>query len=82
MQPGDLALRPKGHTGKLALANQLRTETIVPMSWISQRLHLGTAQSARSRLRTWKTKEATRETENELKRHWTESNPGNDVAML
>ena len=51
--PADLEQRRKGDTGKMALADRLRKETILPMTWISDRLKLGTAKSARSRLRTW-----------------------------
>ena len=49
----DLALRLKGDPLKLQIANRLRKETVLPMTWISERLHLGTAKSARPRLRHW-----------------------------
>ena len=51
--PADLEQRRKGDAAKMALADRLRKETILPMTWISDRLKLGTAKSARSRWRTW-----------------------------
>ncbi len=54
----DLALRLKGDPAKLAIASRLRSETILPITWIARRLHLGSAKSARPRLRTWRLNES------------------------
>ena len=50
----DLVLRLKGDPAKMALAGRLRKETTLPMTWIAQRLSMGTAKSARARLHKWK----------------------------
>lgn len=52
----DLAVRLKGDPAKMAVASRLRNETILPVTWIAKRLHLGTAKSARPRLRNWQRK--------------------------
>lgn len=49
----DLAHRLKGDPAKLAIAHRLRTETTLTVKRIAERLHLGTAKSARPRLRRW-----------------------------
>ncbi len=53
---GDLALRRKGDPEKLAIANRLRRETVLPMTAIAAKLHLGSPKSARARLREHKAK--------------------------
>jgi hypothetical protein len=50
----DLTLRLKDDPAKLAIASRLRTETILPVTWIAARLHLGSAKSARPRVRNWR----------------------------
>jgi hypothetical protein len=52
-----LATRLKGDTAKMAIASRLRTETILPVTWIAKRLNLGTAKSARPRLGNWQRSE-------------------------
>ncbi len=49
IQPGrvswseeELRGRPKGQPGKVGLARRLRQETIMSLSWIAQRLEMGT----------------------------------------
>ncbi len=46
--PGELALRRKGDPAKLALANRLRRETVLSMTEITAKLHLGSPKSARA----------------------------------
>ena len=46
----ELSLRLKGDPAKMALALRLRTETTLTVKQIAERLSLGTAKSARSRL--------------------------------
>jgi putative transposase len=52
--PGELALRRKGDPAKLAIAHRLRRETVLPMTAIAAKLHLGSPKSARARLREQK----------------------------
>jgi hypothetical protein len=37
----DLARRRKGDSGKVRLASELRARTTMPLTWIAQRLNLG-----------------------------------------
>ena len=47
----DLRLRSKSDPAKMALAARLKTETIMSIPWIAERLSLGTPKSARAHLR-------------------------------
>jgi REP element-mobilizing transposase RayT len=49
-QESDLALLPKGHPVKIALARRLRQETTLPLKWISTRLQMGSWRSVNQRL--------------------------------
>ena len=51
----DLHLRLKTDPCKIAIATRLRKETILPIKWIAERLHLGTWKSAKTRLQSAKT---------------------------
>ena len=46
----DLALRPKGHPVKIALARRLRKETTMSLKWICTRLQMATWKSLNQRL--------------------------------
>ena len=37
----DILSRPKGHPGKVRLALELRANTTMPLSWIAERLSMG-----------------------------------------
>lgn len=50
----ELRLRRKSDPVKLALAARLRRETILTVGWIANRLHMGTRQSAATRLQEQK----------------------------
>jgi putative transposase len=52
----DLKVRPKSDPGKLSMGARLRKETTLTIKEISQRLHLGTAQSASTNLHNWMNK--------------------------
>jgi len=49
--PADLARQRKGDPAKLTIASRLRQETVLPMTVIAAKLHLGSPKSARARLR-------------------------------
>jgi hypothetical protein len=40
-QEGDLGRLAKGDAGKVAVAVRLRAETVMPVKWIAERLHMG-----------------------------------------
>jgi len=46
----ELRGRPNGHRGKAGIARRLRQETIRSLSWIAQRLELGTWTYVSNRL--------------------------------
>ena len=37
----ELIHRPKGHPAKVELAQQLRSQTTMPMAWVAERLSMG-----------------------------------------
>ena len=41
-QEADLSRHAKGDAGKVAVAVRLRAETVMPVKWIAERLHMGT----------------------------------------
>jgi hypothetical protein len=53
---GELALRRKSDPAKLAIANRLRTETVLTITAIAAKVHLGSPKSARASLREHKAK--------------------------
>lgn len=52
--PENLSLRRKGDPAKLAIANRLHRETVLPTTAIAAKLHMGSPKSARARLREQK----------------------------
>ena len=51
----ELAQRPKGDPGKLAIAARLRRETTLTLPWIAARLQAGTWKSLNAKLHRWRT---------------------------
>jgi len=56
---GELSLRRKGDPAKLAIANRLRKETVLTMTAIAKKVHLGSPKSARARFREQEARRAT-----------------------
>ena len=51
---GELKARAKCDPAKLALAARLRRETTLGLSWMAERLHLGTRKSFSAKLHRWR----------------------------
>ena len=49
-----LAARRKGDVEKIKIAARLRSETLVPVAWIAQRLRMGTVAYVNNRLHLWR----------------------------
>jgi hypothetical protein len=78
--PSELSLRRKGDPAKLAIANRLRRETVLPMTAIAEKLHLGSPKSARARLREQRQKFS--QSASKQPNLETEENIYENVAML
>ncbi len=50
----ELAKRAKGDLIKVEMAGRLRTETMVTVKWIAERLQMGTAGYVNNRLYRWR----------------------------
>ena len=50
----DLERSKNGCEEKVRIANRVRNETTVSLAWISQRLHMGTANYLNNRLYLWR----------------------------